>query len=201
MRKYLNLGLFGGALAVGALVTALVRWPPMQSSDWAAWVQAVGSIGAIAAAIWIQDRQRSVDRENEQRRELAEMRRKFAAWEGIAMAAIQLIRVLPPAAFPMDDIAPFFAERELRIKYQTAVDALDSIQIDAVYPYPVMATILDLRRDLAYLRPLLMPEDRNPTTPVRHWLRMEDQIQNMRTRADEYESVFNAYGSGLHQKT
>ena len=48
-----------GALCVGAMVTLLFRGWPTESA--AAWVQAVGSIGAIGAAWWLSDRQRKHD--------------------------------------------------------------------------------------------------------------------------------------------
>lgn len=38
---------FAGGVGVGILVTAFWRYPPHSSSDWAAWVQALGSIAAI----------------------------------------------------------------------------------------------------------------------------------------------------------
>lgn len=63
--------LFILAFFVGVLVTAFFRWPPTQSSDWAAWVQAVGSIGAIGGSFYLGSRQaqwqireaRNVDRQ------------------------------------------------------------------------------------------------------------------------------------------
>jgi hypothetical protein len=71
MLKFRGIGLFAMAFFAGVLVTAFVRWPPAQSSDWAAWVQAVGSIGAIIGAIWIaseQTRREHVRRESETER-------------------------------------------------------------------------------------------------------------------------------------
>ncbi|ACR29185.1 MULTISPECIES: hypothetical protein [Burkholderia] len=62
MGRYSGLAMFIGAFAAGILVTAVLRWPPAQSSDWAAWVQAVGSIGAIVAATKIASQQADRDR-------------------------------------------------------------------------------------------------------------------------------------------
>ncbi len=50
---------------MGALMTAFVKWPPQQSSDWASWVQAAGVIVGIAIAICVpyqQDRKRDKQR-------------------------------------------------------------------------------------------------------------------------------------------
>lgn len=41
----------------GALVTAFALHPPLSSQDWAAWVQALGSMGAIWIAVWILKKQ------------------------------------------------------------------------------------------------------------------------------------------------
>lgn len=41
---------FVGAFLVGVAATAFARWAPNSSSDWAAWVQAFGTIAAIVAS-------------------------------------------------------------------------------------------------------------------------------------------------------
>jgi hypothetical protein len=41
----------------GVFAASFIQKPPTTSTDWAAWVQAVGSIGAIIGAIWIASRQ------------------------------------------------------------------------------------------------------------------------------------------------
>lgn len=56
-------------IAVGIVIFVL-NWPK-SSSDWASWIQAIGSIGAILGAIWISNRDR-----NEQ---IAEANRKEAS--------------------------------------------------------------------------------------------------------------------------
>jgi len=49
---------FAGALsAMAVLTTALLTAHVGKSADWAAWVQAVGTIAAIVAATWIANRQ------------------------------------------------------------------------------------------------------------------------------------------------
>ncbi|WP_052382362.1 hypothetical protein [Paraburkholderia kururiensis] len=72
MGCFQSAGLFTVAVFMGVVVTAFIRWPPAQSSDWAAWLQAVGSIGAIVGAIWIasaQSRREIAHREQTEKRD------------------------------------------------------------------------------------------------------------------------------------
>lgn len=50
-------GLVMIGFAAGILLTAVVTYPPGNSGEWAAWVQAVGSVAAIIAAFVIGNRQ------------------------------------------------------------------------------------------------------------------------------------------------
>jgi len=69
MRTY-KVSFFGG-IAVGVLVTAFWRFPPNSSSDLASWVQAIGSIAAIAAAGYFPMHHARVQEANRQRRLLS----------------------------------------------------------------------------------------------------------------------------------
>jgi hypothetical protein len=80
-----NGAIFSVAFLLGAVFTAFLRWPPTQSSDWAAWVQAVGSIVAIFGAYFVGERQsRATLRAAHETHQLAERTRR----EGI-FAVIQ----------------------------------------------------------------------------------------------------------------
>jgi hypothetical protein len=59
-----------GALIVCGLIKIFVLHSPEDSEDWAAWVQAIGSIGAILIAIWV------VDKQHQQAIDLGNVRRK-----------------------------------------------------------------------------------------------------------------------------
>ncbi|WP_028223220.1 hypothetical protein [Paraburkholderia oxyphila] len=48
-----NAAIFAGAFLLGVVGTAFGRWTPSSSSDWAAWVQAFGTIIAIGASAWL----------------------------------------------------------------------------------------------------------------------------------------------------
>ncbi len=66
------------AIAVGLAVFVL-NWPT-NSGEWAAWIQAFGSIGAIAGAVWVFSKQASMsinrDREEKDYKESAEKKER-----------------------------------------------------------------------------------------------------------------------------
>lgn len=75
-KRYTEYGLLG-ALAIGLAAGLLAgmaiyaaAYPAFQSSEWAAWVQAVGSIGAVLGAIWISNRNRSEQVAEEKRKSI-----------------------------------------------------------------------------------------------------------------------------------
>ena len=191
------------ALVIAALATAVaynaVPWKSMSPSDWAAWVQAFGSIIAIGAAIWIARRQWDSDREAERTRFAREQKMKFDAWEGIALAAIDVVRDIPMPHIPLDDVEEYLASTKFRINFLTANEALQSIQIENVHPYPIMATILQLRRDMSLLQQLLPREHISSRALVGNWLRMQQQIEEIRAQSDDHLSVFESYATAMRR--
>ncbi|VVE50038.1 hypothetical protein [Pandoraea terrigena] len=69
MRTY-TVSFFGG-VAIGVLAAAFWRFPPQGSGELASWVQAFGSIAAIAAAGYFPVRHARVQEANRQRRLLS----------------------------------------------------------------------------------------------------------------------------------
>jgi hypothetical protein len=66
--------------------------PPVTSQDFAAWVQAIGSIGAIAAAIYILDRQNRNAEKLQRRAEDISVLRKYSGIAAIVDHANDLIQ-------------------------------------------------------------------------------------------------------------
>lgn len=66
------------SIAVG-LVVFMLNWPT-NSGEWAAWIQAFGSIGAIAGAVWVFSKQASIslkrDRDEKAYKECAEKKER-----------------------------------------------------------------------------------------------------------------------------
>jgi hypothetical protein len=72
MRNIPAAALFGGGVFLGAFGCAFVIEPPTQSSDWASWAQAFGSVGAIFIAWFVSKQQYERDRRTERERLLIE---------------------------------------------------------------------------------------------------------------------------------
>jgi hypothetical protein len=85
--NFAALRLFGFAGLIGALVTALFLHPPITSADYAGWVQAFGSIGAILFAVSIASRQRR----DTDRRELMLRSSRLAAVRGMTEHAVGVV--------------------------------------------------------------------------------------------------------------
>ena len=116
--------LFAVGFGAGMLLTALLKFPPNSSSDWATWVQAIGSIGAIGIAIWVSHKQYrdSIKLENDRRKaddlkEIAETRAFVQAireelgtiWEGYNSQVGPALRATP-VGHSFDFIYPAFTE-------------------------------------------------------------------------------------------
>ena len=71
----------------------------LSSSEWAAWMQAIGSIGAILAAVWIMDRQHRVELE---RQNVARHVRIKSTYEIIRVAATSM-KIAPSAVSQFDN--------------------------------------------------------------------------------------------------
>jgi hypothetical protein len=80
-------GFFAIAFAAGMFVTAFCKWPPTQSSDWASWVQAVGSIGAIVGSFYLGSRQAQWQAREQDRR----TRAKYLSIAEAAMGYVDVI--------------------------------------------------------------------------------------------------------------
>jgi hypothetical protein len=78
---------YGFACLVGALITALVLHPPITSADYAGWVQALGSIGAILYAVSIASNQRR----DADRRDIMLRSSRLAAVRGMTEHAVDVV--------------------------------------------------------------------------------------------------------------
>lgn len=79
------------AVAVTAyFVAAFFNHPPAQSQDWAAWVQAIGSIGAILVAVFVTNWQIITQATSEERRRMADELIRFEA----VKAVLSMIHVI-----------------------------------------------------------------------------------------------------------
>jgi hypothetical protein len=86
-RNVMALKRFGFACLVGALVTALLLHPPVTSADYASWVQAFGSVGAILYAVNIASGQRR----EANRRDIMLRSSRLAAVRGMTEHAVDIV--------------------------------------------------------------------------------------------------------------
>jgi hypothetical protein len=93
----------GGFILGGALAAPFTHVPG-SSSDWAAWAQALGTVGAIAGAYWIGERQMR----DTTKRELRAKAERFKAYLAIATIALMEARRVDKAARDLFD-RPFSA--------------------------------------------------------------------------------------------
>jgi hypothetical protein len=117
----------------------------LQPDDWAAWVQAIGSVAAIGAAIWISSRQ---SRETKAREEAhcAELRRLAATYAEDASAALK-------RAVESLDLEDMDEAREVQLAAQDRVqDVANAVQgiTPAILPEErTLVALTELRRLLA----------------------------------------------------
>lgn len=131
MRTY-KASFFGG-IAVGIFVAAFWRYPPQGSSDWASWAQAVGSVGAIAAAIWI-----STFETRARRHERLELGRVAAAGLAVRLANIRIYLSLAVSTFQVSSIvdpSPADLDEMKRVCRDIKEDLVPPGEINALSPF------------------------------------------------------------------
>lgn len=138
-------GLFAIAFLAGMLITAFMRWPPSQSSDWASWVQAFGSIGAIGVAIYVSSAQARNDRARERERQIAEDDNVLMNVQAILENAAQIIGEMPDIASPEGAIQAYLAGRFSPIRMRCATQALAAIEVQRLKWWEAIQLVLLMR--------------------------------------------------------
>ena len=106
----------------------------LTSSEWAAWVQALGSIAAIASAIWIMSQQR---RQEEQRRRALEKHR-LDLLERMVSELIERVRMNAGLLEDSDGAGAFQA---YTTTLQVRVNAVESIPMHEIYSPEVISRL------------------------------------------------------------
>lgn len=146
--KSLTQGLIGGALGASVVLLAAALIFRSQPSEWPAWVQAVGSVGAILVAI-------AVDRGSARRASLQETRREAARerarLDAIQHAEVVLRRAANRAGGALDDHRGDLARAEwdrTKDEVQLALHLLTvyvDAQSDAAMTHKVLGASAQLR--------------------------------------------------------
>jgi hypothetical protein len=138
-------GSFAIAFLAGMMVTAFIKWPPAQSSDWAAWVQAFGSIGAIGVAIYVSWAQARNDRLRERERENADADDVLMNIQAIIENASYVMGEMPDIASTDGAIESYFRSSFSPIKIRCATQALAAIEIHRLKWYKAIELVLEMR--------------------------------------------------------
>ena len=136
--------LFLLAFLAGMMVTAFLRWPPKQSSDWAAWVQAFGAIGAIGVAIYVSWTQARNDRVREQEHDHAERLRILEGPIGIMGAAFRFIEKVPTESSDEAKVEAFLNDGGWLSGFMRAQTALINIPLHTVPWWGISECVLEM---------------------------------------------------------
>ncbi len=133
------------AFGTGYVTNSLVRTPPLNSTDLASWVQAVGSIVAICAAIFISN----MEGRRENRRRDQEMRQLVDGIEVMATNINSIVQSLQPN-FAIS--IPGIIDNSQKLPdVRMYADILASVDFKTI-SYPLLVVhVLDLRRDVERL--------------------------------------------------
>ncbi|MFM0231287.1 hypothetical protein [Paraburkholderia sediminicola] len=145
------MSLFLGGLFIGAVGTAFVVHTPTQSSDWAAWAQALGAIGAIAAAFMISFTQRVNDQARERERDYRERIRILDGVVSVVDAAYDLIEDAPGAGARTteDAIDEYLTRPSVYKDFQHVAVALQGIPVHTLPWWQIGKAVLEMQSHLA----------------------------------------------------
>ena len=157
-----GLKLFGAAVLVGFIATALITHFPHQSGDYASWVQAFGSIGAIFYAVSIADRQR---RETNLRDAQARVAR-LAAVRGITEHAVELVGSATEALLSKQSNAEGYVTTYDAAQFEEAFRVLQQIPMLELGTVPTVEGVTLVKGALLAMSALLSELRTNPL-PIR----------------------------------
>ncbi|SOE98081.1 hypothetical protein SAMN05446635_6039 [Burkholderia sp. OK233] len=190
-----GLKLFGAAVLVGFVATALISHFPHQSGDYASWVQAFGSIGAIFYAVSIADRQR---REANLRDAQARAAR-LAAVRGITEHAVDLVGRATEALLKPSDAEGYVTTYDAA-QFEEAFRVLQQIPMLELGTVPTVEGVTLIKGALSAMSVLLVQLRVNPlqirqdhTQVANNVVRIQMQLESGRQKlAGEIMRLFPA---------
>ncbi|SFB40114.1 hypothetical protein SAMN04515620_1672 [Collimonas sp. OK607] len=130
-----------GLLAVAAAVLILRM---LDIHDPAAWVQAVGSVGAIGAAIYVLDRQNKNATKLLQRTEDMSILRKYAGIAALVDHANNLIQESGGRIRPPNDLSRYFFRSHNEAAYSDVKNALLAIPLYDLWSYDMVVGVREM---------------------------------------------------------
>lgn len=130
---------------LGGLLTAVCLHPPITSQDWAAWVQAVGSIAAIAGSFALARVQAN---ESDRIRKIEKLESNYAVAKMAVRLAIDTVFCLDNTAGKIDSriLRPRHIGQERLDQLQTSLHSFASKNI----PEEILSELLVLQREIAF---------------------------------------------------
>lgn len=132
-----NFAIAAGVFVTLGLVWAFVRNPPVSSADWASWVQAVGSIFAIAASVGIVRWELKNQRETTLEDTRQERIRNIETARELIGGAVQVVRKIAEQEAPSHRDAS-----KMRHEVGSMVDAISSLDHVKFSSYKATEAIL-----------------------------------------------------------
>ena len=135
-------------IAIGLLVD-------LTKSEWAAWVQAIGSIAAIAGAVWLTQRQIDAQAKNALDAENRELKRfQDALLAVVDGAAKQFLKLEPEMDVAISDD---FSHMSFMFDYEEqsftdAINALESVRLVDLGSYELVEAITGMKAGMIKLR-------------------------------------------------
>jgi hypothetical protein len=130
--------------ACGLILWAIGGFFDLSKSDWAAWVQAVGSIGAIGGAVYVMDRQSEAAAKLAVDTEHRAMARRLSAIEGIVEHAFHLSMLVGAHTKPIEDFYSYFFSYVDPADLEAALASLHAIPVHTLESYKMVAAVQDM---------------------------------------------------------
>lgn len=125
----------------------------LNSSEWAAWVQAVGSIGAIVGAVVLMKRQNDAAATLAVTMESRALGRRIAAIEGIVENCYEISEILQVHTKPINSYFDYFFSTFSPDDLESALGALMAVPVHTLESYKMVRAAQDLAHTLRRLQP------------------------------------------------
>lgn len=137
--------LFIGGMFVGVFATAFVHFPATNSSEWAAWCQAIGAIIAIAVAIYVPYQQRTDGEARDRKRD--ELRRKepLMSLQPIMERALSLLEKIPLNETTDIYVEHFFAHVSDPDAVSTVRASLIAFPIERLIDFQAIQSVFEMQ--------------------------------------------------------
>lgn len=164
------LGIAFGTFVAGYFTASFAKHPPTESGEWAAWVQAVGSIGAILAAIWVAS---NGDRKAQVRTAQAKQT-LVTTVKYIAIQTLDLLFDLQHTVVTRTDEKNYKASK--RRKVAEMHEVIKQFPMDLILSTGMTAEILAIRTGLSDLGQII--EYMDPVVPLAESNRQFKSLEN-----------------------